>query len=278
MSLPRIVTDNSAKQVSCSWDFGTPTQGSIDRIFQEMAGQGQSFFDASGDNGAYSGGIPAPDDDPYITLVGGTTLATGTGGVWSSETVWNWYLSGEGSGASGGGISTSYTIPWWQTGIVMTANQGSTSHRNVPDVAMTADNVWVTYNNGKSGTFGGTSCAAPLWAGFTAMVNQQTMAASGVTLGFLNPAVYAIGKGSAAQYAAGFHDITTGNNFPNTSATRFVAASGYDLCTAGAPRSASRSSTRWPDTRIRSASCPPPASPAPARSAAPSAPPRRPSP
>lgn len=72
--LNRMANDNVAKQLSCSWDFGSPTTGSADQIFQQMAAQGQSFFDASGDNGGYTGSIPPPDDDPYITLVGGTTL------------------------------------------------------------------------------------------------------------------------------------------------------------------------------------------------------------
>ena len=227
--LNRMATDNLAKQLSCSWDFGTPTAGSADQIFQQMAAQGQSFFNASGDDGAYTGAIPAPDDDPYITLVGGTTLTTGAGGAWAAETVWNWYTSGEGSGASGGGISTSYSIPPWQTGINTSANQASKTYRNLPDVALVADNVWVIYNSGKSAAFGGTSCAAPLWAGFTAMVNQQASAANGATVGFVNPAIYAIGEGSG--YSTAFHDITTGNNFPNARATRFVAAPGYDLCT-----------------------------------------------
>ncbi len=227
--LNRMATDDAAKQLSCSWDFTTPTAGSADQIFKQMAAQGQTFFNASGDSGAYTGTIPPPDDDPYITLVGGTTLTTGTGGAWAGETVWNWYTSGEGSGASGGGISTSYSLPAWQTGVATSANQGSTANRNVPDVALTADNVWVIYDNGKSATFGGTSCASPLWAGMTAMVNQQATATSGTTVGFINPALYAIGEGSL--YTAAFHDITTGNNFPNARATRFSATPGYDLCT-----------------------------------------------
>jgi len=228
--LNRMATDDLAKQLSCSWDFVPFTAGSADQVFQQMAAQGQSFFDASGDNGAYSGPIPPPDDDPYITLVGGTTLTTaGPGGAWAGETVWNWYTSGSGLGASGGGFSTTYNLPAWQTGVVTSANQGSPTKRNVPDVALTADNIWVTYNKGKSATLGGTSCAAPLWAGFTALVNQQAVAASGTTVGFLNPALYAIGRGSG--YAAAFHDTTTGNNFPDASATRFRAVPGYDLCT-----------------------------------------------
>ena len=80
----------------------------------------------------------------------------------------------------------------------MTANQGSTTMRNLPDVALTADNVYVIYGNGKGGAFGGTSCATPLWAAFIALVNQLALTNGEPTVGFLNPAVYAMGKGSNA--------------------------------------------------------------------------------
>ena len=117
-----------------------PAEPVAEQIFQQMAAQGQSFFNASGDNDAYTGLINFPGDSPYITQVGGTTLTTsGPGGAWVSETVWNW---GDGIG-SGGGISTQYPIPGWQTNISMAANQGSTTMRNMPDVALTADNVYV---------------------------------------------------------------------------------------------------------------------------------------
>ena len=155
----------------------------------------------------------------------------GSGASWASETVWNWSSSG-GSYAnvgSGGGVSTYYTIPWWQTGVDMTANLGSTTMRNVPDVALTADDVFVDYNNGSSGGFGGTSCAAPLWAAFTALVNQQSVASGGTTVGFLNPALYAIGTGT--NYTACFHDITTGNNIGSDTPGLYYAIAGYDLCT-----------------------------------------------
>ena len=111
----------------------------------------------------------------------------------------------------------------------MAANMGSTTMRNLPDVAMVAQNVWVIYNNGNSGNFYGTSCASPLWAGFMALVNQQAMANGYPPVGFLNPAIYAIGKG--ANYAATFHDITAGNNTSSSSPTEFYAVAGYDLCT-----------------------------------------------
>jgi subtilase family serine protease len=163
--LNRMATDNLAKQLSCSWYIPNGGPDPVaDQIWQQMAAQGQSFFNASGDDDAYTGLIDFPGDTPYITQVGGTTLTTsGPGGSWVSETVWNW---GGGTG-SGGGVSTSYSIPSWQTNIDMTTNQGSTTMRNTPDVALPADNVYVRAD-GQDQNVGGTSCAAPLWAGLIA--------------------------------------------------------------------------------------------------------------
>ena len=143
--LNRMATDNLAKQIGASWTY--PIDANSEQIFLQFAAQGQSFFNASGDSDAYAGAISTPADDPNITIVGGTTLTTsGAGGAWASETVWNW---GGGTGSSGG-ISTLYAIPSWQQGINMTANQGSTTMRNIPDVALTADNVYVIYGNGQA--------------------------------------------------------------------------------------------------------------------------------
>jgi subtilase family serine protease len=224
--LNRMANDNLAKQLSCSWYApGAGADTNADQIFQKMAAYGQSFFSASGDYDAYTGLIPFPGDTPYITQVGGTTLTTtGPGGSWVSETVWNW---GGGIG-SGGGISTQYPIPSWQENINMTANQGSTTMRNTPDVALTADNVYVRADS-LNYNVGGTSCAAPLWAGFAALVNQQAAASGKPTVGFINPAVSALG--ATPTHTSAFHDITTGNNTSGSSPTRFYAVSGYDLCT-----------------------------------------------
>jgi uncharacterized repeat protein (TIGR01451 family) len=226
--LNRMASDNLAKQISSSWTWsGSP---SSDSIFQQLAAQGQSFFQASGDSDAYTGAIPQPADSPYITVVGGTTLTTsGPGGAWTSETTWNWYNSGTGTNGASGGISTSYTIPAWQQGISMSANQGSTTMRNIPDVALTADNVWVAYGNGSSGAVGGTSCAAPLWAGFTALINQQAAGNGRQPVGFINPAIYSLAQGPG--YSSALHDVTTGNNTNKSSPSKFYAVSGFDLCT-----------------------------------------------
>ena len=222
--LNQIATDNQAQQISASWSY--PVDDTTAQIFQQFTAQGQSFFNASGDSDAWVGPIPSPSDNPYITIVGGTTLTMdGAGNAWSSETVWNW---GNGIG-SGGGTSTVYTIPAWQANVDMTANGGSTTMRNIPDVAMAADKVWVYFGNGNGGAYGGTSCASPLWAAFTALVNQQAAVTGEPAVGFLNPTLYQIGSGP--DYNLAFHDITTGDNTSSGSASQYYAAAGYDLCT-----------------------------------------------
>ncbi len=260
--LSRMANDNLAKQLSSSWTWGGGPSATIDNIFKQMAAQGQSYFQASGDSDAYTGSqtldnalqATAPVDSTNITCVGGTTLTMYSNGVswfWFSETVWNWNDSGNPNVGSGGGISTYYTIPWWQTNVSMAANSGSTVWRNIPDVALTADDVYVDYNDGTNGAFGGTSCAAPLWAGFCALANQQSVAASGTTVGFLNPALYAIAAGP--NYNACFHDIMTGTNIGSGTPGLFYAVAGYDLCTGlGTPNG----------TNLINALAPPPARPA----------------
>jgi uncharacterized repeat protein (TIGR03803 family) len=223
--LNRMANDNLAKQMSSSWGW-SPLDPIAVQDFQQFAAQGQSMYQASGDSDAYVGPVFPPSDNPYLTVVGGTTLTmTANGGAYVSETVWN---AGNGVG-SGGGISTTYSIPIWQQGMDMSENLGSTTKRNLPDVAMPADNIFIFANNGQQLIVGGTSCAAPLWAGFTALINQAALANNEPLVGFINPAVYALCRSGA--YAANFHDTTVGNNFSPSSPTRFPAVPGYDLCT-----------------------------------------------
>jgi subtilase family serine protease len=235
--LSRMANDNRSRQLSCSWGGG-PTNAAAEQIFQQMAAQGQSFFNACGDDDAYVIGVNPvtfPADSPNITQVGGTVLTTGANSIYKSEKVWNdgtpyrtGYLG------TGGGISPNYLLPYWQQGISMVANHGSTTNRNVPDVALTAKDVWVVSDNGQSGSSGGTSAAAPLWAGFTALINQQAARNAKPSVGFLNPTLYALAK--TASYTNYLHDITNGDNTWPMSPTNFPAATNYDLCTGlGAP-------------------------------------------
>jgi subtilase family serine protease len=227
-ALNQMAVDNTAQQLSSSWWFSyNPTTA---QIFQEFATQGQSFFICSFDNDAFNAsagyGIYPPVDYPYTIVVGGTTLTTSSLGTWSSEKVWN-FNNGTGSG---GGISSTYPIPSWQQSVNMSANGGSTIWRNIPDVACVASGFYVIYNNGATTTGGwGTSFAAPLWAGFAALANEQAASNGLPRLGFLNPLIYQIGQ--STFYSAAFHDIITGSNTNSYSPTNFFAAAGYDLCT-----------------------------------------------
>jgi len=242
------------KQFSSSWSIQGQNATS-DNIWKQMATQGQSFFQDTGDgdswvnnvllNTAFQGNLsPFPSDDPFVTSVGGTSLTmNGSGASYASEQVWNlgnvspgstgWY--GSGFVGSGGGVSPSYAIPAWQQGLDMSANRGSTTMRNFPDVAMVAENFVIVVNGSTSTGWGGTSFATPLWAGFMALVNQEAAANGQPPVGFLNPALYALGQ--SADYTNVLHDITVGNNATPTSGGLFPAARGYDLCTGwGSPR------------------------------------------
>jgi subtilase family serine protease len=228
--LNQMATDNLAKQLSSSWDFAS--EGDADFISQfaaQFAAQGQTFFQSSGDDGAYYQGVAQWAANPNVTVVGGTVLTTSGDASWQSETAWS---------DSGGGVSVvnSYQIPSWQDGLSNAGNNASTMLRNSPDVAMVAQNVWVVYNNGSTGAFYGTSIGAPLWAGLTALINQQAEANGQSDVGFLNPALYSIGAGPS--YSSCFHDITDGNNANSGNPVGYNAVPGYDLCTGwGTPNS-----------------------------------------
>lgn len=223
--LNRMATDNIAQVISCSW--GSSDMGQVtDPIFEEFQAQGQTFANATGDDGSYDANAWLPPSlNPLILQVGGTDLTTATpGGPWQAETAWP---------DSGGGFyaPAGYSIPTWQqlAGVIDAANDGSTTLRNDPDVAAEGNFDNPTVSNGHFETgFGGTSFAAPRWAGFIALANQQSVANGGAVLGFVNPSLYNIGVG--ADYADNFHDIMAGSN------GGFSAVAGYDLVTGwGSP-------------------------------------------
>ena len=233
--LSQIANDNLAKQVSCSWGGGGSDPG-VNAIFKQMAAQGQSFFCASGDYDAYTTSVPFLLDNTNITLVGGTALTTASaGGAYASETVWNdrTVNANGGNWGSSGGVSPSLAIPSWQSGMNMSTNLGSTTLRNLPDVALTGKNCFIVADTNQQEIASGTSCAAPLWAGFMALVNQQAANFGNPPAGFINPAIYNIGKGLNVtyNYAACFHDTTNGDNTWSGSSTKYYAVNGYDLCT-----------------------------------------------
>jgi subtilase family serine protease len=240
--LNAMATENIAKQLSCSWTWSPEDPVSDDPIFQEFAAQGQNLFVASGDWGGYPNFLFSyyyPAEDSYVTAVGGTNLTTnGAGGPWESETSWNdtpTDFVGSGGGISPDGIA----IPNWQVAVANSSNGASTTSRNVPDVAMEADtDNYVCDMGACAGDWGGTSFAAPRWAGFLALVNEQVVATGQPPMGFVNPALYTIGLNS--NYDTDFHDITTGNNALYGGASEWYGAynvvPGYDLVTGwGSP-------------------------------------------
>jgi len=223
----QMAVDNTSKQLSCSWGW-SDDESSLDPIFKEMAVQGQTVFVATGDNGSSTpGDVVWPSDDPYVAAVGGTDLVTtGPGGAWLSETGW--------SGSAGMPSKNNIPIPPYQKlpGVVNSQNDASSTLRNIPDVASESNtNQWSCYDAGCYEGNGGTSYAAPQWAGFTAMANQWEVAHGRKTLGFLNTALYKIGVGS--KFDTDFHDIVSGSN------GKYSAVTGYDLVTGwGSPQAA----------------------------------------
>ena len=228
-----MASENIAKQLSCSWGWLPADPTADDVFFEEMAAQGQSFFAASGDDGAFDAAISPffyPAEDQYVTTVGGTHLTTsGPGGAWISETVWN----SEGAGSGGGISSDGIPQPSYQTGLATTANGGSPTLRNVPDVAMEADfDNYSCQAHACYGDWAGTSFAAPRWAGFMALVNQQAVEAGTAPsggIGFLNPPLYQLAQGANA--GNDLHDIVSGNNKTENQPVWFSAVAGYDLTT-----------------------------------------------
>jgi len=227
----KMATENITKQISCSWGWNPADYSANDPIFQEFAVQGQNLFVASGDSGAYTGTNATdnsyPAESAYVVAVGATDLTTnGAGGPWQSETAW--------ADSGGGPADNGFAIPSWQAGVADSGNGASTTIRNVPDVAAEGNfDNYLCDQGSCSGGWGGTSFAAPRWAGFLALINQQAVANGSSTLGFINPAIYAIGKGTS--YNSDFHDITSGNN-NNGHGKSYNAVVGYDLVTGwGSP-------------------------------------------
>jgi hypothetical protein len=241
--LDAIASQDVAKVVSSSWgeceaQTGLPVISAENTVLEEMAVQGQTFVNSSGDSGSTlcyqrntadrSLSVIDPGSQPFATAVGGTFLGnpdgtTPTNGAYVGETVWNdggADAAGDGAAGTGGGVSTAWTMPAYQSGAapglgVVAADSGGACGaslcREVPDVSADGDPrsgyiVFVTDPSSPSGAWaiaGGTSASAPLWAAFTALANASA-ACRGLTLGFENPALYGL-AGSA--YTANFHDV-----------------------------------------------------------------------
>jgi subtilase family serine protease len=218
---------------SISWSLGehyfTPAQvAQMHSILLGAAAHHVTVIGSSGDNGALSDtdfGKPVkevslPASDPLVLGVGGTTLTAKPSGTYVSETACS----------TGGGFSHLYARPAYQDGV-----PGMGKTRGVPDVAADADQPgWPTvFAGGSLVTNYGTSNSAPLWGGLIALAGQYAHH----DLGFVNPAIYRIARGSS--YHKAFHDITTGNNdamMGTVTVTGYQAGPGWDPVTGwGSP-------------------------------------------
>ena len=240
--------------ISCSWGIAETLEDPTiisgeNALFQQFAAQGQSLFCSSGDNGAYdlynivtpigvtvttdttAPAVDNPASQPYATGVGGTTLSFSasstnatsgvvTPGTYLGETVWSAGTAAVNPEGSGGGISTLWSKPTYQLGAGSSPNR-----RDVPDVSLNADpnTGYSIFIAGTPEVVGGTSAAAPLWAAYTALINQQRATNGLKSVGFMNAALYPILSGGS--YGADFHDVTTGSNL------FFPAGTGYDDAT-----------------------------------------------
>ena len=260
--LAQIADDDKAQTISSSWWWGFSTnneQLAVQSVLYQFAAQSQSFFEASGDLGAFiatspynntsAGPLPTPPephiDSPYITVVGGTELTTtgtaGTLGAYSAETAWNdtsgprtltstvngvlqtnvpqnsvtagGFCTGTSPSAPGSTPLTALPLPSWQVGVTTTngeVNNNPSNARMIPDVSLVATDLGIVLNGGAACS-GGTSASAPLWAAFTALINQANGVGSGSgrsPIGFLNPTLYHFASASAAN----FNDIADGSN------------------------------------------------------------------
>ena len=222
-------TTNKPSVISISW--GGPesswTQQSMtafDQACQSAAALGITITVAAGDNGSADGvtdgmnHVDFPASSPHVLACGGTKLI-GSGSVVTSEVVWNETANKE--GATGGGVSTFFALPTWQSKANV-PKAGSFAGRGVPDVAGNADPTtgYAVRVDGSSLVIGGTSAVAPLWAGLIALNNAKNK----TTAGFLQPAIF------TAKARSAFNDITSGNN------GAFAAGAGWDACTGlGSP-------------------------------------------
>ena len=223
--------------MSISWGQGenqwtAQARTAMDDAFKDAAALGVTVTTAAGDDGSADretdgqAHVDFPAASPHTLACGGTSLkANGSTGAVASEKVWN---NGTGNGATGGGYSTTFARPSWQTaalGPVAPSAAGESAAtptgRGVPDVAGDADpqTGYQVLIDGSSGVIGGTSAVAPLWAALVARLAQ----ANGAKFGLIQPALYAAAKPGVV--APGFRDITDGDNGV------YSADVGWDACT-----------------------------------------------
>jgi kumamolisin len=236
---------NNPGVISASWGYAEDNyiwteqaMTQINATMQDAAMLGVTVCVAAGDDGssdAVTDGnahVGSPSSSPYALAVGGTTIPSKTSSA--KDTVW---FEGDGlradnGGSTGGGVSTMFARPTWQSKIKITSvNSGSIEGRAVPDIAANADwtkSPYLLVVDGSSQGNGGTSAATPLWASLITLINAERGSAGRV--GYLSPLLYAPPSGSGSGSTVGTlgcTDVTSGSN--NTDKVGgYSASAGYD--------------------------------------------------
>ena len=196
----------------------------MDSAFQDANTLNVSVYVAVGDhlgtNGVADGKVHVqyPGSSPWVIGCGGTVITAASGKI-TSEKVWN---DGSSLWGTGGGISTIYPVPGFQDNASLPKNVSTgLAGRGVPDVAGdgASGSGYDVVLNGSSQVWYGTSAVAPLWAGLTALINQDLPE----PIGFFLPYVY--------NNPGLLKDITQGDNKPPGTSLGYPAASEWDACT-----------------------------------------------
>lgn len=199
-----------------SMSFGAPEGvwiAGVDSLFQT---KGIQYTASTGDNGS---AVLWPAVSAKVLATGGTSLVTS--GTTRTETVWS---------GTGGGASLYVGVPAYQAALSKTITK-----RRVADVAFDSDPYTGQYIGitvpGKAFGFyigGGTSIAAPEWAGLLAIASAQRALNALPVLASVHTALYQSASGTASVYAQSFLDVLKGSNGTCTTCT---AATGYDTAT-----------------------------------------------
>ncbi|MBV9616140.1 MAG: S53 family peptidase [Ktedonobacteraceae bacterium] len=262
LTLEKYALDHHlGKIISQSWGttentlFGKSSEFVFDgfeAFYRQAAREHVSVFASAGDSGTANPDVAGkiypfptvgyPASSPNVTAVGGTSLYADTKGNYQSERVWNDLATqGIDQSATGGGISQFFREPDYQRDTLPGSVQKELKgHRGLPDISYNADPytsvpVYLGFLGKANGfyLFGGTSEGSPQWAGITADANQYAHR----PLGFLNPALYQIGRRSS-EARESYHDITVGNNGTDKM-TGYQATPGWDAATGwGTPKTA----------------------------------------
>ena len=202
----------------------------VSTILETATKNGINICVAAGDNGSTDGNgttqlsVDFPSCCPYVTAVGGTSLICPSKTTYDSstqETVWNNGIINGYFYSTGGGISAYYTKPSYQKTVKLSNDN---NYRHVPDIALNSDprtGIRLCINGQFRQGYGGTSMAAPMFAGYLAIINKNS---------FINPLLYSASLNISSN---NFHDITSGNNnsISGSQTKLYTAGAGYDCCT-----------------------------------------------